>query len=149
MRASIVRTFQGAEVIVPNANLISAEVINWTLSDERRRMELPVGVSYGTDPQMVIDLLVEVGEGHPDVLEDPAPAAFFLGFGDSSLDFQLRAWTRDDYVRVSSELLVLVNDALTGAGIEIPYPQRDLHLRSVDGGAADALSANSPEKRKR
>ena len=139
MRASIVRTFQGAEVIVPNANLISAEVINWTLSDERRRMELPVGVAYGTDPKMVIDLLIEVAEGHPDVLDDPEPAALFLGFGDSSLDFQLRAWTRDDHVRVSSELLVAINSALADAGIEIPFPQRDLHLRSVDKGVADTI----------
>lgn len=148
MRASVVRTFQGAEVIVPNANLISAEVVNWTLSDERRRMELPVGVAYGTDPTRVIDLLVETTMEHPEVLDDPAPAALFLGFGDSSLDFQVRAWTRDDFVRVSSELLVAVNDALVDAGIEIPFPQRDLHLRSVDGGVADALSGNGPGRRK-
>jgi small-conductance mechanosensitive channel len=142
MRASVVRTFQGAEVIVPNANLISAEVVNWTLSDERRRMELPVGVAYGTDPQLVLDLLVEVGEGHPEVLKDPQPAALFLGFGDSSLDFELRAWTGTDYVRVSSELLVAINSALADAGIQIPFPQRDLHLRSVDDGTADAISGN-------
>ena len=145
MRASVVRTFQGAEVIVPNANLISAEVINWTLSDERRRMELPVGVSYGTDPQMVLDLLVETVKGHPEVLEDPEPAALFLGFGNSSLDFQLRAWTRTDYVRVSSELLVAVNSALVDAGIEIPFPQRDLHLRSIDGDVAEAISGDEPK----
>ena len=112
-------------------------------------MELPVGVAYGTDPQSVIDLLVEMLKEHPEVLDDPEPAVLFLGFGDSSLNFQLRAWTRTDYIRVSSELLVSVNDALADAGIEIPFPQRDLHLRSVDGSAADALSANSHEKRKR
>ena len=139
MRASIVRTFQGAEVIVPNANLISAEVINWTLSDERRRMDLPVGVAYGTDPQVVIDILVGVANDHSEVLSDPAPAALFLGFGDSSIDFQLRAWTRTNYVQVSSDLLVGVNHALVDAGIEIPFPQRDLHLRSVDPIAAEAL----------
>ena len=140
MRASVVRTFQGAEVIVPNANLISAEVVNWTLSDDRRRMELAVGVAYGTDPQVVIDILVAVANDHPEVLGDPAPAALFLGFGASSLDFQLRAWTRTDYVRVSSDLLVGVNAALAEAGIEIPFPQRDLHLRSVDADAAKTLS---------
>ena len=134
MRASIVRTYQGAEVIVPNANLISSEVINWTLSDDRRRMELPVGVAYGTDPQFVIDLLVGVAEEHEDVMSDPAPAALFLGFGDSSLNFQIRAWTRSDYVRVSSDLLVATNSALAAAGIEVPFPQRDLHLRSVEAG---------------
>ena len=69
------------------------------------------------------------------------------GFGDSSLDFQLRAWTRGDYVTVSSDLLVAVNNALTDAGIEIPFPQRDLHLRSVDADAAERLSSRSPRQR--
>ncbi len=147
MRASIVRTFQGAEVIVPNANLISAEVVNWTLSDDRRRMDLPVGVAYGTDPQTVIEILVGVATEHPEVLSDPEPAALFLGFGDSSLDFQLRAWTRTDFVRVSSDLLVAMNDALAEAGIEIPFPQRDFHLRSVDADAAERLSARGPKER--
>jgi len=127
--------------------LISAEVINWTLSDERRRMDLPVGVAYGTDPQVVIDILVGVANDHSEVLSDPAPAALFLGFGDSSIDFQLRAWTRTNYVQVSSDLLVAMNAALAEAGIEIPFPQRDLHLRSVDGDAADRLSARVSKKR--
>ena len=74
------------------------------------------------------------------MLDDPEPAALFLGFGDSSLDFQLRAWTRTDYVRVSSDLLVSVNAALAEAGIEIPFPQRDLHLRSVDTEVAETFS---------
>jgi small-conductance mechanosensitive channel len=147
MRASVVRTFQGAEVIVPNANLISAEVVNWTLSDDRRRMELAVGVAYETDPQVVIDILVAVANDHPEVMSNPEPAALFLGFGASSLDFQLRAWTRTDYVQVSSDLLVAVNDALAEAGIEIPFPQRDLHLRSVDADATEKLSARDLKKR--
>ena len=107
-----------------------------------------MGVAYGTDPQLVVDLLVEVGENHPDVLDDPQPAVLFLGFGDSSLDFQLRAWTRDDFFRVSSELLIAMNAALVDAGIEIPFPQRDLHLRSIEGSVADALFGEGPEKRK-
>jgi len=147
MRASVVRTFQGAEVIVPNANLISAEVVNWTLSDDRRRMELAVGVAYGTDPQVVIDILVGVAKDHPEVMGDPEPAALFRGFGGSSLDFELRAWTRTDYVRVSSDLLVAINAALAEAGIEIPFPQRDLHLRSVDADAATRLAARNSTER--
>jgi small-conductance mechanosensitive channel len=143
MRASVVRTFQGAEVIVPNANLISAEVINWTLSDDRRRMDLPIGVAYGTDPQTVLDLLLGVANEHPDVVDDPASEALFLGFGDSSLDFQLRAWTHADFVRVSSELRVEMHAAIRAAGIEIPFPQRDLHLRSVAHEAAEKLSGRS------
>jgi len=140
MRASVVRTWDGAEVIVPNANLISSEVINWTLSDERRRVEIPVGVAYGTDPQVVIDELVSAARNHPEVLTDPEPVALFLAFGDSSLNFELRAWTGTDFVRVASELRVAVNRALVDAGVQIPFPQRDLHLRSVDSGVADTLT---------
>jgi small-conductance mechanosensitive channel len=139
IRASIVRTWQGAEVIVPNANLISSEVINWTLSDDRRRMEIPVGVAYGTAPEVVLELLLGVARAHPEVLDDPEPVALFTGFGDSSLDFELRAWTIGDIVVIPSELRVAINRALAEAGIEIPFPQRDLHLRSVAPGAADRL----------
>jgi small-conductance mechanosensitive channel len=140
MRASIVRTLQGAEVIVPNANLISAEVVNWTLSDERRRADIPVGVAYGTDPQAVIDLLIGLAADHPEVMDDPAPEAFFLGFGASSLDFELRAWTRASFIQVASDLRVRITEALEEVGIEIPFPQRDLHLRSVDTEAAKMLN---------
>ena len=137
IRSSTVKTFEGAEVIVPNANLISAEVINWTLSDRQRRIEVNVGVAYGTDPRRVLELLNAVGTAHPDVLETPEPAVFFRGFGASSLDFSLRVWTRDfeNWWRVSSEVTVAVNDAIKEAGIEIPFPQRDLHIRSVDSNA--------------
>ena len=146
MRASIVRTFQGAEVIVPNANLISAEVVNWTLSDERRRADIPVAVAYGTDPQVVIDILVGVAGDHPDVMDEPPPAALFLGFGESSLDFELRAWTGENFVQVSSDLRVGINAAIIGAGIEIPFPQRDLHLRSVATDVAERLSGRESKK---
>jgi len=104
MRASIIATWEGAEVIVPNANFISSEVINWTLSDNRRRMEVPVGVAYGTDPTQVIELFVRLAKDHPDVLDDPEPKTIFTGFGASSLDFELRAWTRGDFVAVASDL---------------------------------------------
>jgi small-conductance mechanosensitive channel len=139
IRASIVRTWQGAEVIVPNANLISSEVVNWTLSDDRRRMEIPVGVAYGTAPEVVLDLLLGVARAHAEVLDDPEPVALFTGFGDSSLNFELRAWTTGDIVVIPSELRVAINRGLAEAGIEIPFPQRDLHLRSVAPGAADRL----------
>jgi len=132
MRASIVRTWQGAEVIVPNANLISSEVINWTLSDDSHRMEISVGVAFGSDPQTVIDLLVSVAVDHPEVFRNPEPLALFLGFGESSLDFELRAWTGPEFVRVASDLRVGVNRALVDAGIAIPFPQRDVHVRTVD-----------------
>ena len=141
IRSSTIRTFQGAEVIVPNSNLISDRVVNWTFSDRRRRIELQVGVAYGTDPQRVLLILLAVARAHPDVLDDPAPQALMLGFGDSSLDFELRAWTAlfDTYVVTQSELAIALHRALAEAGIEIPFPQRDLHLRSSDEAALRAL----------
>ncbi len=131
IRASVVRTFDGAEVIVPNGNLISGEVINWTLSDRQRRVELKVGVAYGTDPARVIELLVGAARKVTGVSEFPEPRALFTGFGESTLDFVVRAWTRGDaeWPEVSSALAVAVNRALGEAGVAIPFPQRDVHLR--------------------
>ena len=130
MRASVVRTWQGADVIVPNATLISSELVNWSLQDEVRRIDIPVGVAYGTDPERVLDLLLGIARQHPDVLADPEPFAMFVRFGANSLDFELRVWAAVDFLRVGSDLRVAVNRALKDAGIEIPFPQVDLHLRS-------------------
>jgi small-conductance mechanosensitive channel len=130
MRASVVRTWQGAEVIVPNATLISSELINWTLSDETRRVEIPIGVAYGSDPDRVLGILLELAREHPEVLRDPEPVSLFVRFGDSSLDFELRVWTTTDFLRVASELRSAITRSLKEAGIEIPFPQRDLHIKS-------------------
>jgi small-conductance mechanosensitive channel len=140
---STVRTFDGAEVIVPNANLISNQVTNWTLSDQRRRMEILVGVAYGTNPHKVLELLLEVARRNDRLLTEPAPSALFLGFGDSSLDFSLRAWSDDfnNYLEIKSELTLAIHDALYAAGFEIPFPQRDLHLRTVDPQAVARIGA--------
>lgn len=141
VRASVITTYDGAEVIVPNGELLSRDVINYTLSDSLRRMEISVGVAYGTDPERVIALLQEVAASHPLVLKVPAPAALFRGFGDSALNFTLFCFSddMDRRVRTMSELHVEVNAALRRAGIEIPFPQRDLHLKSVGDAARAAL----------
>ena len=143
VRSSTVRTFDGAEVIVPNANLISNEVTNWTLSDMRRRMEILVGVAYGTNPRKVLELLLNAAGADQRLLSNPEPSALFLGFGDSSLDFSLRAWTDDfdNYLTIKSDLTLAVHDALYANAIEIPFPQRDLHLRSVDPQAVARIGA--------
>ncbi|MCK4990769.1 MAG: mechanosensitive ion channel, partial [Bacteroidales bacterium] len=131
LRSSTVKSFDGAEVIVPNGNLISNEMINWTLSDSNRRMDIRVGVAYGTDPEIVIGIIQEIAAENSKVRKQPAPTGYFLGFGDSSLDFRLLAWTDIDHrLTVESELNVAVNTKLKEAGIEIPFPQRDLHIRS-------------------
>ncbi len=136
-RSSTIRTWDGSEIIVPNADLVSQQVINWTLSDRRRRIDLDFGVAYGTDPEVVQTILRDAASQHAAVLETPAPEALFTGFGDSALLFQLRAWVRDPehWMTARSEINVVVNAALGEAGIEIPFPQRDVHFRTPLAGA--------------
>jgi potassium-dependent mechanosensitive channel len=138
-RSSTVLTFQGAEVIVPNSNLLSNQVINWTLSSQWRRVDVPLRVAYGTDPERVIKLLVAVAGSHPEVLLQRPPTAFFLGFGESALNFELRFWSaqQDTWFQLQSDVTVAVAKALREAGIEIPFPQRDLHVRSIDASAPE------------
>jgi len=134
IRSSNVRTFDGAEIIVPNGNLISNEVVNWTLSDQRRRIEVIVGVSYSSDPHKVHEVLLKILKEHKDVVDDPEPNVFFRDLGESSLDFRMLFWTYnfDQWIRIRSEIIFKVFDELKAAGIEIPFPQHDLHLRSID-----------------
>jgi len=141
-RSSTVVTFQGAEVIVPNSNLVSNQVINWTLSSQWRRVDVPVRVAYGTDPERVIKLLVAVAESYPGVLLERPPLAFFMGFGESALNFELRFWSarQDTWFQLQSDVTVAVAKALREAGIEIPFPQRDLHVRSVDAPLEESLA---------
>jgi potassium-dependent mechanosensitive channel len=134
LRSTIVLTFDQSELIVPNGDLVSEKVVNWTLSNPRARVILPVGVAYGSDIQQVLRLLREAAPVHPAVLDDPAPTALFMRFGDSSLDFELRVWVRQIQARLEVQSMVLaeVDRRFREAGIEIPFPQRDLHLRSVE-----------------
>ncbi len=136
IRSSHVKTFDGAEIIVPNGHLISNEVVNWTLSDQRRRIEVIAGVAYGTDPHLVQKLLLDLLKKHKDILQDPEPSVFFQAMGESSLDFRLLFWTAkfDEWVRIRSEVTFGVHDILVENNIEIPFPQRDLHIRSIDQG---------------
>jgi small-conductance mechanosensitive channel len=141
MRASIVRTGQGAEIIVPNAQLITERLTNWTLSDRLRRIDLPVGTAYGTPPQKAIALLEAVAAGHPGILRNPAPTALCTGFGDSSINFELRAWTSqfERWSQMRSELAVAVYDAVRDAGMSFPFPQREVRLLR-DGPDASAAT---------
>ncbi|HMO80833.1 MAG TPA: mechanosensitive ion channel [Pyrinomonadaceae bacterium] len=131
LRASVLRKIDGSDVVVPNSQLISEEVINWTMSDKQRRVDIPVGVAYGSDPEQVIELLVGVTREKEDILLEPPAKAFFLGFGDNSLDFELRFWTEntDRWVALRSELVSEIYKVLTDANIEIPFPQRDIHIK--------------------
>ncbi len=147
MRASIVRTWDGAEIIVPNADLISQQVVNWTLNCNRHRMVIPVGVSYAADPERAAEIIVGVANDHKDVDAKPDPACLFMGFGDSSLDFQLRAWTAESrYLSVASDLRFGIFKKLAEAGIEIPFPQRDIHIRGASAEDASPAETQKPQE---
>ncbi|MDH5307603.1 MAG: mechanosensitive ion channel, partial [Myxococcales bacterium] len=126
--------------------LVSQQVINWTHSDRRRRIEIPVGVAYGSDPKRVMAVLLEVMHANPDILSEPEPYVLFTGFGNSSLDFEVRAWTNEFalFQIVRSALCVGFEAALRDAGIEIPFPQRDLHIRSVRAALPTDRAAQAP-----
>jgi potassium efflux system protein len=131
IRSSIVRTVHGAEIIVPNSQLVSEQVTNWTLSDQLRRIDLPVGVNYGADPKKVIELMEAVARAHPLVLQDPAPRGLFMGYGDSSINFELRAWTDQfsSWYQIRSDLTIAVFDAVKKEiGVSFPFPQREVRL---------------------
>lgn len=134
IRASNIRTFDGADIIVPNGELVSNQVVNWTLSDQQRRIEVLAGVAYGSDPHKVKELFEKVLSEHKDILKDPAPNVYFNGLGNSSLDFRLLFWTPSfaEWLRIKSEITFAVHDILYKEGITIPFPQMDLHLKSID-----------------
>ncbi len=109
---------------------------NWTFSDQLRRIELPVGVNYGAEPQKVIEAIDSAANEHPRVMKYPEPRTLFVGFGDSSLNFELRAWTDQfvDWAMVRSDLAIAVHDAVRAAGFSFPFPQREVRLLSEGKG---------------
>jgi small-conductance mechanosensitive channel len=142
MRATTLTTFEGADVVVPNGTLLSEKLINWTLSDMNRRIDVEVGVAYGSDPRRVLELLREVALGTPGISPQPEPAIVFKGLGASSLDFGVRAWTNDfgDWVTIRTEMTARVYEALCREQIAIPFPQQDLHLRTMSADVASQLA---------
>ncbi len=134
LRASVLRKADGSDVIVPNSMLVSEQVVNWTLSDTRRRIDIVVGVAYGSDPKQVMEILHKVASTKEDILAEPGPKVFFSNLGDNSIDFELRVWVEDPdrVVSLRSEMVTDIYDSLNEAGIELPFPQRDVHLRSID-----------------
>ena len=145
IRASVVRTFQGADIIVPNSQFIAEKVTNWTHGDRSMRIELPVGVNYGTSPKKAIDVLEATARAHPEVLREPAPQAVFIGFGDSSINFELRAWTDEfgNAIRIRTDLAAAVYDAVKAAGMSFPFPQREVRLLSDSKFDSPIVHANN------
>ncbi|MEM7279250.1 MAG: mechanosensitive ion channel domain-containing protein [Pseudomonadota bacterium] len=150
IRATEIETLDDQNVMVPNSELISGRVTNWVLRDARGRLRIQVGVAYGSDVELVRDLLVEIAANHPEVINDgtaPAPRALFMSFGDSSLDFELRVRIKriERRYTVQSDINFSINAAFEKHGISIPFPQRDLHVISTPDKPAATEAAAKPD----
>ena len=146
LRATTVQTFDDADVIIPNADLVSNQVTNWTLSNRRIRIIIPVGVAYGSDVSLVMETLLASTNANPKVTKTPPPQVLFLSFGESSLDFELRVWVFDvsDMMTVKSELHQEIDRSFREKKIEIAFPQRDVHVRNLDElGVSRSLETSS------
>ncbi|MEM6755263.1 MAG: mechanosensitive ion channel domain-containing protein, partial [Cyanobacteria bacterium P01_C01_bin.38] len=142
-RSVTIRTLDRVSIIVPNSRFLEDEVINWSHHNPVSRIHVPVGVSYSADVKLVKKALLEAGKSHPEVLTVPQPQVLFTGFGDSSLDFELLAWINapSHQISIKSDLCFRIEASLKEHNIEIPFPQRDLHLRT--GELAIKLSSEA------
>jgi potassium efflux system protein len=133
IRATTIIDADRKELIVPNKEFVTGQLINWTLTDTVLRLTVSVGIAYGTDTKLAEKILLETARKNPNVLDDPPPTVTFSSFGDNALQFDVRVFIpHADYTLRTRHLLHMqIDEALRSAGIEIPFPQRDLHIRSV------------------
>jgi len=146
--ATEIQTFDNADVIVPNSQLVTSEVMNWTHKSTVARVIVSVGVSYDSDPKQVRDILLHCADRRDEVLKIPSPTVVFRDFGDSALIFELRFFIRQaDYMLITaSDLRFDIADAFSNAGIVIPFPQRDIHVKDQAAAAPVAdREAGAPE----
>ena len=147
-RSTTVVTNDNIAIIVPNSKFVTENVVNWKYTDATVRFRIPVGVAYGSDLPLVERLLLEAAKENADVLKDPEPVVRFMAFGDSALEFELRAWSTTLVHRkgkLISSINFAIHDKFKEHKVEIPFPQRDLHIKSgamgrLAGPAADALA---------
>ena len=132
IRSTTIRTLNNIAVIVPNSEFISATVVNWSYGDQRVRLEIDVGVSYESDLETVLRTLYEVATQHGEILQVPPPEVLHMGFGDSAWNMRLRAWISrpQRHLQIRSEINCAIVKKFRENGVEIPFPQRDLHVRS-------------------
>ena len=132
-RATTIVGWDRKELIIPNKEFITGKVVNWTLSDSILRLVMPVGIAYGSNTQLAREVLTRLAREHPNVLADPAPRVIFMGFGDSSLNFEVRVYigTIDHYLSTLDEINNAIDQEFRKAGIEIAFPQHDIHVRSI------------------
>ncbi len=132
-RYTLIETFDGKEILIPNEDFITSRVTNWTLSSTKARIQILLGVAYGSDLERAQALILEAAREHPRCIEDPAPQCFLLNFGESSVDFTLLFWVEnvvDGRWAPQSEVMFAIWRKFRENGIEIPFPQRDLHIKS-------------------
>jgi small-conductance mechanosensitive channel len=132
VRSTVVQTYDNASLIIPNSDMISNQVTNWSFKDPRLRRSIIVGVAYGSNTELVRETLLEVAREHPKVLKRPKPDVLFEDFGDSALIFKLRLWTTiDHFIAVETDVRFSIDRLFRERGIEIAFPQRDIHIRST------------------
>ncbi len=148
IRATLITNWDRKEYVVPNKEFITGRLLNWTLSDKVNRVVVEVGLAYGSDTEKARELLLKAANDHPMVLKEPASVASFEGFGDNSLNLLLRAFlpTLENRLQVISELHTAIDQAFREAGLEIAFPQRDLHIRSMARDAALTLESGSDDE---
>ncbi|MEO6923949.1 MAG: mechanosensitive ion channel domain-containing protein, partial [Acidobacteriaceae bacterium] len=148
-RSTWVRTNDNVVIIIPNSDFINHPVTNWTANDPTVRINIPFGVGYSSDPETVRELLRKTAVAHPDVLSDPAPDILLTGYGDNSVNFTLRVWTSTKAhfpLVLKSEIYFTMFKVFEENGIELPFPQRDLHLRSSDISLPFEVAKVAPTK---
>ena len=148
IRATSITNWDRKEYVVPNKEFITGRLLNWTLSDKVNRVIVEVGLAYGSDTDMARELLLKAANDHPAILKDPAAMASFEGFGDNSLNLILRAFlpTLDNRLQIITELHTAINRSFREAGLEIAYPQRDLHIRTMAGANVLGLQSSADQQ---
>ena len=147
IRATTITDFDRKELIVPNKEFVTSQLVNWTLTTTTLRIVVPVGIAYGSDTRQAERILYELAHDHPDVMRDPAPEVWFTGFGDSTLNFELRVFAAslDTFLSIRHDMLMHIDDAFRKAHIEIAFPQRDIHVRSIEAVLPVAQRQSNPE----
>jgi len=149
IRSSTLLAFDGSEVIIPNGDIISQHLVNWTKDSKFRRIEIPVGIAYGSDINKVKETVLDVFTNKDQIIKFPVPFVRVLNFGDSSIDLKIYFWAEvHNWIDIKSDIMAEVYDRLNEAGIEIPFPQRDLHVRSVDEELMASLSKKDSDNSK-
>ena len=143
-RSSVVYTWDGADVVIPNGDLLNQHLVNWTLGNRRRRVDILLGVAYGTDLEKAKQILENLAKNDDRVLQAPAPAVLIKEFSNSSINLRLLIWVDDfmEWTNVQSDIISAIDIAFKENNIVIPFPQQDVHIRSVDGNVTEMKNEN-------